>query len=288
MRRIREICEPPKWLIPRLKFAEAFQRLAELGNNDDPSALEQFCRQADEFFVLATRLGIAPDDPRLRFLERACGAIETQIRVTKKSDKCQARLDDIVGRLERFDTMSKHEKHVLCHELVAAMQEVKNLKRTESRRQKPLRLALRSNKRTLHRYEHRQRPGRSMRRSSRRAIRRVQTDTGGSAGDDGPGESDEGPIVRRCSLRPDQPKGPPETGAMPAAGYSAEPAVASKLKAGLVVGSRGVGVKSHSDEGTPVPWSRRRRRRRPKAASSFLDTWGITRRPRQDCIWRGL
>ena len=93
-------------------------------------------------------------------------------------------------------------------------------------------------------------------------------------------------LVRRCSLRPDQPMEPPEAGTVPTAGYSAERVHSSQLKVGSVVGSRGVGVKPRSGEGTFVPWSRRRRKARPTVASSYLDTNGITRPCRERHSWR--
>ena len=190
-------------------------------------------------------------------------------------------------RFAQANDMSSDEEAAVCREVDAIGAAVDQVERTRALRKQATRLLIVRRRtamsRAPHRKYHRQRHSRAVRRSSRCVTRKAQSDSGGSDGGDGPGEAAEGSLVRRCSLRPHQPKGPPGTGNKPAAGYSAEVAFESQPRASLTDGFREVGVKSRSDEGTSVPWCRRGRKRGREATSSLLDTEGITRQSRQSC-----
>jgi hypothetical protein len=193
-------------------------------------------------------------------------------------------------RCDQANDMSSDEEAAVCREVDAIGTAVDQLERSRALRKRAPRLVILRRRtamsRAPRRKYHRRRHSRAARRPSRGVTRKAESDSGGSDGGDGPGEAAEGSLVRRCSLRPHQPKGPPGTGNEPAVGYNAELAFEYQPRASLTDGSREVGVKSRNNEGTSVPWCRHRRKRGREATSSLLDTEGITRQPRQSCDWR--
>lgn len=246
--------------------------------NVEPERKREILRE-----VLASFDGVEldPDSILARILANTRRAFEASQEIGDALEAIESRMPDCEARIERIHELSPRELAEFQRDVDRDNRILDRLRRRDRASRRP---TFRTSTRGL---RTRWIPSRSRTRAHRRVrtmTRRATTDSGGSEDSDGgDGHSHRGSCVRRCSLRLDQPQGPPGTGITLAAGYSAELRCVDQLKAGVVLGSREVGVKSRSDEGTRVPWSRRRQKQRPSAASSLLDTFGITRPPRQGC-----
>jgi hypothetical protein len=215
------------------------------------------------------------DDIRRRGWEHIRRASTDARWLQNECDAANTQLEEVQEKLRDYDAISKRQKRDVVRLFVTARRRFERFRKRAAAANRAPRIHFgfgTTRPGNLRRHN----PIRNARWAPRPAPRRTQTDSGGSDDGDGPGEPPS-PLVRRCSLRLDKPEGPPETSDTLAAGYSTELTSTLKLKACVRVGSREVGVKSRSDEGTLVPLSRRRPKWRPKAASSFLDNFGITR-----------
>jgi hypothetical protein len=212
-----------------MEFMALIARVAELAGNGlaESDKMLQVLRTLRE---LAVDLRLPEDSMPRRLIESWLAEVTYANRLTKIADAELLALEALEPEVRGLEHMFKAGQRDVARRIDAIKQRFSRRRLELERKVKTLRESGHT-RRAPYRRVYQRHVVRAVRRRVHTIARRTQTDSGGSGGEDGPGESDEGPIVSRYSLRPDQPQGPSETGAMPSAGYSASPACAGQLRA---------------------------------------------------------